>query len=193
MAYQFAYGKMASKVLPTDLGSALVQANVSNVMTAVEAPEGAFIAVGEPIIDTTYSVNNYAAGITLEYDAYYAAAPAAVTDEVAVLDPEIIQSMVGPTGQVYRFGDILFDKHLPAGQLGRFRRLGLHDQFWLGDSNFVSAPTVGEFGILTAGDFRLTPSATATANFTIKVKTSKDLTAGMGQVGTSYLCEVVAL
>ena len=193
MAYQFAYGKMASKILPIELGSALIQANVSNVMTNVNAPEGAFIVIGEPVSDSTYAVNGYTAGITLEYDAYYATAPAAVTDEVAVLDPEILQSMVGPTGQIYRFGDILFNKQLPAGQLGRFRRMLLHDQFWLGDSNFVSAPTVGEFGILTAGDFRLTPSATATANFTIKVKTSKDLTAGMGQVGTSYLCEVVAL
>jgi hypothetical protein len=193
MAYQFAYGKMASIVVPTDLGSVLVLSNISNVASVANAPEGAFLALGNAVSDSTYAVNGYTAGVSVEYDAYYGAAPAAATDEAVVLDPEVIESMVGSNGQIYRMGTILFNKQLPAGQFGRFRRLELHDQFWLGDSNFVSAPTVGQFGILTAGDFRLTPSATATANLTLKIKASKDLTAGMGKVGTSYLCEVVAL
>ena len=196
MAYQFAYGKMASSVIPTDLASVVIEGNVANVVSPIAAYEGSFVTLGNPIADGTYSyvdANGATQNATVEYDAYTATAPAAATDEIAVLDPEVIESLSDDAGNIYRYGVKLYNKKLPAGWFGRARRLALHDKFWLGDSNFVSAPTVGQFGTATLGDFRLTAATAAGANFAVKILASKDLTAGMGKVGTSYLCEVVGI
>jgi hypothetical protein len=193
MAYQFAYGKMASGQLDSKLTNVIVEATVSNVVTEVNAYEGAFLTLGNLAADNTYNVNGNTDGATVEYDTYYATAPAAATDSVVVLDPAVIETLTDAAGNAYRMGVKLYNKQLPAGWAGRARRLELGDKFWLGDSNFVSAPTVGQFATLTANDTRLTPAAAAGADFAIKVQLSKPLTAGMKAVGTSYLCEVVGL
>ena len=196
MAYQFAYGKMASGQLDSKLTNVIVEATVSNVVTEVNAYEGAFLTLGNLAADDTYSYkdsNGVVQNTLVEYDTYYATAPAAATDSVVVLDPAVIETLTDAAGNAYRMGVKLYNKQLPAGWAGRARRLELGDKFWLGDSNFVSAPTVGQFATLTANDTRLTPAPAAGADFAIKVQLSKPLTAGMKAVGTSYLCEVVGL
>lgn len=186
MAYEFEYGKMASKTLDIDLAGAVVLSNLANVSGTIPAYEGSFLTLGNLVADTTYSATG------VEYDTYYAAAPAAVSDEVVVLDPSMVQEgVIGDNA--YKMGIKQFNKQLSAGYVGRVRRLALHDKFWLGDSNFNAAPTVGQYGILVAGSTLLAPAANAGANFAVKVLLSKDLTAGMGTVGTQYLCEVVGL
>lgn len=184
MAYGFFAGKMASQQLDSALTNVLAQ-NGSGTNIAIK--DGSLVVLGALAPDTTYS----AAGV--EYDTYIATAPAAVTDEVVVVDYAGI-SEGSILGNIYKEGVKLFDLEVPAGRIARARRLHLHDKFWLGADNFVSAPVVGQYAVATASSFLHTPSATLVAGqYNIKVLLSKDLTTGMTAHGLQYLCEVVAL
>lgn len=178
MAYVFKEGKMASNQLDVDLANAIAQTGVK---------DGSLVVLGDLIEDDTYEAHGS------EYDTYAAAAPAAVTDEVVIVDYAGISSGT-IMGNNYKIGKKLYDLECPAGEPMRVRRLHLHDKFWLGASNFASAPTVGKFATATASAMTHTPANTKPeAGYTVKVLVEKDLTAGNTSKGKMYLCEVVQL
>lgn len=179
MAYVFKEGKMASNVLDSALTNAIAT-------TAVK--DGSLLILGELASDDTYDANGK------EYDTYVATAPAAVTDEVVIMDYAGVEIYNHGQNNV-RQGIKLYDLECPAGEPMRVRRLHLHDKFWLGESNFVgNSPVVGEYAIATAGDCRHTPTDTKpTSGYGIKVLLAEDLTAGMASKGKLFLCEVISL
>jgi len=178
MAVVFKEGKMASNILDSYL---------ANAKAAVALPDGALVTLGALVADTTYDANG------LEYDTYVATAPAAVTDEVAIVDYAGI-SAGEIAGNNYKLGNKLYGLVAPIGEIVRVRRLALHDKFWLGADNFASAPTVGQYATATAAATTHTPAASLPGSgYAIKVLVSEDLTTGMRSNGKLYLCEVVQL
>lgn len=183
MANVFKSGKMASNQLDVSL---------ANGIAAVAVPDGALVVLGDLVADTTYAVNGNT-GYGTEYDTYEAAAPAAVTDEVVIVDYAGI-SEGDINGNTYKMGNKLYNLTVPAGGIFRVRRLALHDKFWIADGNFASAPTVGKYASATASAFTHTPAASLPGSgYAVKILASEDLTAGMKTQGTLYLCEVVQL
>jgi len=179
MAYVFKRGKMASGVLDVMLANAVCTSGVK---------DGSLLVLGNLASDTTYSATG------VEYDTYVATAPAAATNEVVICDYAGISEGI-ISGNEYKMGNKLYDLEVPAGEIFRVRRLGLHDKFWLGEHNFVgNSPVVGEYATATAGDCRHTPAASLPASgYAVKILLSEDLTAGMASKGLIYLCEVVQL
>ena len=184
MAHVFKEGTMASNILDSALTNALIVDDNGDV---AKAYDGSLVVLGELAPDTTYDANG------LEYDLYLATAPEADTDEVVIVDYAGI-SEGAIAGNVYKLGQKLYDLEVPAGIPTRVRRLHLHDKFWLGEDNFVSAPAVGKYAVATAADMRHTPANAVTpGQYNIKILVKQDLTAGMASKGSIYLCEVVAL
>ena len=148
MANVFKTGKMISNVVDSYLAGAVSE-------TAI--PDGAFVTLGELATDNTYAVGGK------EYDVYVATAPTAATNEIVICDyagiEEYSESGYTPNN-VIKHGIKLYGLTVPAGEVYRVRRLALHDKFWLGESNFASAPTVGKFGAPTANATTVTPAAT---------------------------------
>lgn len=184
MANLFFAGLMASQQLDVDLAGALVKASGNNI--AVK--DGSLVVLGDLVADTTYAATG-----DYQYNAYEATAPAAVTDEVCIVD------YAGISGgdirdNYYKIGVKLYGLEAPAGEIVRVRRLHLHDKFWLGEDNFESAPTVGEYAELKAGSFKHDPKSTLTGGqYAVKILKSEDLTTGMESNGKKYLVEVVSL
>ena len=172
-------------------GKMLSQDADSQVTNAL-APEGgildgALLVLGDLAEDDTYEAHG------IEYDVYEAAAPEAATDEVVIAD------YAGISGgdiydNYYKIGVKLFGLKAPEGELVRVRRLHLHDKFWLGEANFVAAPTVGEFAVATASSqLHTAASELPEAGYAIKILKEEDLTTGMESNGSKFLCEVVQL
>ena len=179
MAHLFFAGKMLSQDADSQVTNAVLEAPVK---------DGSLVVLGELAEDITYRDEG-----DVEYDVYQAEAPAAADDEVAIVDYAGI-SGGDINDNYYKLGVKLFNLEAPAGELVRVRRLHKHDKFWLGESNFASKPTVGEFAVATAGSFLHTPaSELPEAGYAIKVLREQDLTTGMESNGKMYLCEVVAL
>ena len=183
MAYIMYSGKMVSDQ---------IDAYLTNGVAETDLKDGYLVALGDLATDTTYDPQG-ALTHGVEYDVYEADVPAAATDEVGIIDYAGI-SEGEINGNEYKIGKKLFDLTIPAGTNFRVRRLNLHDKFWLGASNFVAAPTVGEFATATANDGRFTAAQTAPqAGLAVKVLVEKDLTTGMRSNGKMYLVEVVQL
>lgn len=170
--------KMVSDQLDAALTSAILNSAVIN---------GALVVLGNLAADTTYDANG------LEYDLYEAAAPAAATDEVVLLDYAGISEGV-INGNNYKMGKKLYDINVPANRPCRARRLFLHDKFWLSGDCFDTAPTVGKFATAAAGEFTHAASATAPqSGYYVKILAKEGLVAGMKDQGYRYLCEVMGL
>lgn len=95
----------------------------------------------------------------------------------------------------YRVGDKVAGIGVPAGEHTRVRMVELGDEFYLGDENFASAPTVGQFAVVPAADqTTLTPAAAKPASgFAIKIDDTKPLIMGQVNNGKLYRCRVVQL
>jgi len=178
MAKIFYSGKMISDQ---------IDAYVTNGVAQTDLHDGDLVKLGDLAADTTYNANGK------EYDVYEAAAPAAASDEVGIIDYAGI-SEGEIAGNEYKIGKKLFDLLVPAGTNFRVRRLNLHDKFWVGAGNFVATPVVGEYAGATAGDARFTAAAALpAAGLGVKVLVERDLTTGMRSNGKMYLVEVVQL
>ena len=171
MAKFFKEGKMASNVLDVMLANAICEENIQ---------DGSLLVLGDLYPDHTYD------NAGLEYDTYEAAAPAAADDEVVIVDYAGI-SEGEIAGNVYKMGVQLYDLEIPAGEIMRVRRLGLHDKFWLGEDNFDGTPVVGKYAIAEAGKYTHKPAAAKpAAGYCVKVLLAKDLTVGMRAEGLMY-------
>ena len=186
MASVFKEGKMASNTLDIMLASAMVYESTD----PVAVKDGSLVVLGDLLTDDTFSTYSIT---KVQYDAYKAAKPAAATDEVVIVDYAGI-SEGGINGNNYKLGNKLYDLSVPAGTLTRVRRLALHDKFWLGEDNFASAPTVGQFATAAANAYTHAPAnALPESGYAVKILASEDLTAGMASKGKLYLVEVVQL
>lgn len=173
----------AGKMLSQDADS-----QVTNAVLESAVKDGALVVLGNLAADTTYRATG-----DVEYDVYEAAAPAAATDEVAIVDYAGI-SGGDINGNYYKMGVKLFGLEAPAGEIVRVRRLHLHDKFWLGEANFDGAVTVGEYAKAKASSMLHEPAASLPASgYAIKIQKEQDLTTGMKSEGKMYLCEVVQL
>lgn len=178
MAHVFKSGKMVSNQL---------DAALTNGVGAQELPDGALVVLGNVLADSTYA-GEY------EYDLYEAAAPVAATDEVAIVDYAGISQAAIAGNQYKGISKKLVNLNVPVGTPTRIRRLYLHDKFWLGEDNFASAPTVGEFAVAAAGKFTHEPAAALPeGGYAVKILVEKDLNIGMRLDGKMYLVEVVQL
>lgn len=181
MANVFKRGKMLSGVADSYL---------TNVVAAVDLPDGALVVCGDLAPNTVYDPAGLAG---VEYDTYVAAAPAAATDEVVIVDYAGI-SEGDIAGNVYKMGNKLYNLTVPAGTIARARRLALHDKYWIGEDNFDTTPTVGQYATAEAAKFTHKAAASLPASgFAVKILVEKDLTTGMRSNGSIYLVEVVQL
>lgn len=172
----------AGKMLSMDADSQVT----NGINASADIDDGSLVVLGNLAADTTYAASG-----DIEHDLYEAAAPAAATDEVVIVDlAGISGGEIG--GNYYKMGVKLFDLKAPKGEPFRVRRLHKHDKFWLGAGNFTSAPTVGQYAEAKASEFRHEPKAAATGGqYAIKILKEEDLTTGMESNGKRYLCEVV--
>lgn len=177
MANVFKTGKMMSDVVDSAL---------TNGKGEVAIMDGAIVALGNLAVDSAYS-DQY------EYDVYTMAAPAAATDEIALVDYAGIQEgTIG--GNQYKVGIKLHNLSVPAGTISRVRRPYLHDKFWLGASNFDAKPTVGQYATAEAAKFTHKSAASLPqSGYAVKILAEEDLTVGMRSEGKIYLVEVVQL
>ena len=185
MANLFYSGLMVSDQIDAALAGALALDGSNEEMPV---KDGALLVLGDLVADTTYANSG-----DFEYNAYKAKAPAAVTDEVVIVDYAGISG-----GEIrdnyYKMGVKLYGLEAPKGEIVRVRRLHLHDKFWLGRDNFESAPTVGQFAELKANSMKHDPKAALTGGqYAVKILKEEDLTTGMEVNGKKYLVEVVAL
>lgn len=181
MANVFKRGKMLSGVADSYL---------TNVVAAVDLPDGALVVCGDLAPNTVYDPAGLAG---VEYDTYVAAAPAAATDEVVIVDYAGI-SEGDIAGNVYKMGNKLYNLTVPAGTIARARRLALHDKYWIGEDNFDTTPTVGQYATAEAAKFTHKAAASLPASgFAVKILVEEDLTTGMRSNGSIYLVEVVQL
>jgi len=177
MAKVFKHGKMMSDVVDSALANAVFEADVD---------DGALVVLGNLAADSAYTGK-------VEYDTYEGNAPVAATDEVVIVDYAGI-SEGAIAGNQYKIGIKLHDLKVPAGTVTRVRRLYLHDKFWLGEGNFASAPTVGEYATADAGVYTHKPAASLPqSGYAVKVLVENDMTVGMHSEGKIYLVEVVQL
>lgn len=177
MAYVMYSGKMISDQIDAYLTNGVAQADLK---------DGYLVKLGDLANDLTYDANGK------QYDLYEVEAPAAA-DEVAIIDYAGI-SEGEINGNEYKIGQKLYNLGIPAGTNFRVRRLGLHDKFWLGESNFDATPTVGEYAGIDAGQYTHKALAALPASgYAVKVLIEKDLVTGMKNNGKLYLCEVVQL
>jgi hypothetical protein len=183
MAKLFSKALMASEDIKSFVGSTLFQSAGANAPIT----NGAFVVLGNLASDATYSSTG------VDDNLYLSTAPAAATASVVVVDlASISEGTID--GNVYKMGNRLYDLTAPAGVPARFRRLMVGDKFWLADGNFgVGTPTVGQYGVLTAGAVTLTAQSSQGANFAVIIRDKKSLTTGQIANGSLYLCEVVAL
>jgi hypothetical protein len=168
--------------------------------TAMEAEaavdSGAFVIAGELADNEVY--NEYlGAGALKDFNTFIIKAPVsahvtASNANVYVVDPVKVSEATNGTN-VYREGARTLGLAGNPGEKIAIRKLFLDDMFILGAGNFVSAPTVGEFAILTATETTLTPAAAIpSTGFAIRVECEWHITQGINATD-GFLCTVVQL
>lgn len=148
-----------------------------------EVEDGAFVVVGDLMKSTVYSGK--------DYNVFEIKAPAAATDEVAVVDIADV-SKGDVRGEAWRVGIRTDGLIAEAGQPVRVRILKKYDRFFLSDTGFKSAPTVGKFATIEANSTKLVPAGAETAGqFNVKIEAVKDFVLGQTVAGKMYYCRVL--
>ena len=94
-------------------------------------------------------------------------------------------------GVVYSEGVKTCGLPCPAGALTRVRCPKVGDEFYLGEDNFESTPTVGQFAI-AGSDGQWAPAAVAaTDKLCVKVEFGKDKIIGVKNEGKKFYCTVI--
>lgn len=149
-----------------------------------EIHDGALVVRGELAPNDPYNVS----GVTDMKDdnVYIATAPAALTDEVVIVDlAEVSQGVIA--GNTYKIGIKLVGLVCEAGYPARARIPMKHDKYWLSGDCFESAPTVGQYATATVGSTLHTPAAAAaTEGYCVKIENSRAFTVGNRVVGKNY-------
>ena len=80
---------------------------------------------------------------------------------------------------------------VPAGKATRVRTLKLGDEFYLGEDNFESAPTVGQFAVAGTDGMWATSATEVKDKLCVKIEFNKDKIIGVKNEGKKYFCTVV--
>lgn len=165
-----------------------------SVGTNASVDSGAFVVISKGLApNDTY--NAFLSGSTIvDINTFIATCPNAATDKpVYVVD--VVKVTDGTiAGNVYREGVKTLSMTANAGEKVALRFLDYTDQFILGADNFASAPTVGQYAVLTAGSaVTLTGSAGAGSGFAVRVEQKQTISEGIDANGVGYLCTVVQL
>lgn len=148
-----------------------------------EVEDGAFVVVGDLMNSTAYSGK--------DYNVFEIKAPAAATDEVAVVDIADV-SKGDVRGEAWRVGIRTDGLVAEAGQPVRVRILNKYDRFFLSDAGFKSAPTVGKFATIEAKNTKLVPAESKIeGQFNVKIEAVKDFVLGQTVAGKMYYCRVL--
>ena len=148
-----------------------------------EVEDGAFVVVGDLMKSTVYSGK--------DYNVFEIKAPAAATDEIAVVDIADV-SKGDVRGEAWRVGIRTDGLVAEAGQPVRVRILNKYDRFFISDAGFKSAPEVGKFATIEAGNTKLVPADTKTdGQFNVKIEAVKDFVLGQTVAGKMYYCRVL--
>ena len=176
----FAKIKMASE----DVNSLLLTGKYKAEGSYAEVEDGALVVVGGLASSTVYTDRK-------DMNVFEITAPAAVTDEIAIVDIADV-SKGDVRGQVWREGIRTDGLVAEAGQPVRVRILKKYDRFEVDDSAFVSAPTVGQYAVATAGSTKFTPAEAAVdGQFCVKIEMAKDFVLGQTVSGKKYYCRVL--
>lgn len=186
----FDMGIMACEDVQAWVGTCKFGTGSDEAFEAAQVTDGAFVKLGGLADDEVYSGEK-------DWNTYYAYAPAAVTDDIVVIDlAEVMGGVIG--GNYYKLGAKTVDLVCEAGIPARYRKPVKGDKFWLGAGCFETAPVVGQYAGLTAGKVTLTPAAEAAEEgFCVVIRASKPLTQGNlvayanGAYAQAYLVEVL--
>ena len=187
---------MANYMLPVSMksqfnGAALKSGVLKNGATYLDIPNGA-VATMAYTLEVDYG---YGAAVQ-DPNVYVFNAPAALTNKAYIADLAQVPEVTDVNGSVYRLGADTTNLTLKGSTKvpGRFREAFVDDSVELGDSNFASAPTVGQYAVLTVGATTLTPSVSKPGTgFAVKILRKLQLNSGLSKAGDRYLCVVVQL
>lgn len=184
----FEVGSMACE----DIQSYVISAKFKASNVFAEVHDGAIVKLGGLCADPVYD------GLK-DWNCYECTAPANASDAFVIVDlDEVSEGTIA--GNSYKIGNKLVDLKCKPGYAARCRRLVKGDKFWLGEGNFVSAPTVGEYGKITASSTLITAASTVSgANFAILASKPMTIGTSVAHTGTGeslayeqeYLVEVL--
>ncbi len=155
---------------------------VSGVCKDKELADGSLVEIGDLIDHEVYK------GLkdmnTREIKPYAGTGRVGIVDYVGVSKGEIM-------GVVYSEGVKTCGLPCPAGAHTRVRCPKLGDEFYLGEDNFESTPTVGQFAI-AGSDGQWAPAAVAANDkLCVKVEFGKDKIIGVKNEGKKFYCTVI--
>lgn len=157
---------------------------IDGVDTEVE--DGALVSIKEPRAHDLYvGMKDLNARNCTAFDAE---APIyGIVDYVGVSHADVM-------GVQYRIGDKIAGVFPMAGEGTRVRMVVKGDEFYLGDENFDTEPTIGKFAVPEAGKttFKVQDSA-ATTGLCIEIEDDRDLIMGQVNEGSKlYRCRVIS-
>lgn len=175
-----AKAKMASESVLSYLGNVKI---ADDIIT-----DGALV-----VLDGLADNAVYGTGV-LDDNVFKGKKPAAVTDEVVIVDIAGVSNGV-IAGNNYKIGNKLVGLTAEANTAVRYRVPMKGDMFWLSDSCFEGTPdlTTNKYAIPTASSYKHTAvakSGISDAKYVIKLLDKKDFTIGMTKIGTMFLCQV---
>lgn len=189
MSKFFAPIKMASQFVDSDLFNVVYTVSED----ATEVDDGAVVTLGDFVNDPIYT-NIYTAANGSELkiadinvrEATYPGANTALG--VCFVDIAEVPTAIGGKN-TYRLGSATIGLKADAGVVVRARKVRTDDVFMVGDENFASAPTVGQYAILTANDTRLTPDSDGegATGAAFKVIEKRTITQGVEGNATGYV------
>ena len=161
-------------------------------VNSASCSSGAFVVPSTLASNTVYA--NFMSGSTVkDINTFTIAAPADATSKnIWVVDPvKVTDGTIA--GNTYRMGAKTLSFDLSASEKVAIRKLDVLDQFQLGDGNFGSAPTEGQYAVLIAADTLLSPCANqAATGFCVRIDQKVSVSQGI-DASTGYLCTVVQL
>nr|DAZ23790.1 MAG TPA: hypothetical protein [Caudoviricetes sp.] len=155
---------------------------VSGVCKDKELADGSLVEIGDLIDHEVYK------GLkdmnTREIKPYAGTGRVGIVDYVGVSGGEIMNVW-------YSEGVKTCGLPVPAGKATRVRTLKLGDEFYLGEGNFGSAPTVGQFAVAGTDGMWAPAADAATDKLCVKIEFNKDKIIGVKNEGKKYFCTVV--
>lgn len=155
---------------------------VSGVCEDKELADGSLVEIGDLVDHEVYK------GLkdmnTREIKPYAGEGRIGIVDYVGVSKGEIM-------GVVYSEGIKTCGIPCPAGAHTRVRCPKLGDEFFLGEDNFESAPTAGQYAVAGSDGMWAAAAAPATDKFCVKIEFAKDKIIGVKNEGKKFYCTVI--
>lgn len=155
---------------------------VSGVCADKELADGSLVKIGDLVDHEVYK--NIKDMNTRAIEPYAGEGRVGIVDYVGVSEAETM-------GVKYRIGDKTAGMPVPAGAHTRVRCPKLGDEFFLGDGNFESAPTVGQYAVAGSDGQWAVTAAPATDKLCAKIEYETAKIVGAVNDGKKYFCTVI--